>query len=618
MNPQLHKRRASGDGGDQCSGLDRFGRVVDQNWLIIGGATTDRFQYGYDRDGNVLYKNNLLDSTFSELYHANSSTSGDNNTAYDNLNRLTGFRRGTLSASMNNSGGLDTVTTLNSNANSSQTWTLDAVGNQTNVTTDGTAKTNTVNSQNELTGFGSSTLAFDNDGNTTTDDQGHTLIYDAWNKLVQVKNGGTTLATYAYDATGNRIKQNDGAAIDLYNSSQGQVVEERQSGTVTNQYVWSIAYVNSPVLRDDNTSGGSYGIGSSGLGQRVYAQNDANFNITSLENTSGAVQKRFVYTPYGVMSVFSGTTTWVSGSNSLGWVYSFQGGRADDIVGMVHFGARDYSPTTATWVQRDPTGYTDSSNMYEFVMDSPSNFTDISGQASTSDIKFAVTPKNEDGDVTYLHAQFAFRDSRYAEVQKHISELEGQGWHIYVSVMAHWSVEDTRLGTMDPPTADGYYKYYLKGSVSPNFEFFMTRHHGQHAGKSREGENTVVDQGTFDTSGHVVATFRYVARCDGIEAKFESPLGNYEQGGAGETNLPKASPNRFQSFPGFRKTNEWMDGATEAPPGWGDGLLIYELSVNVSWNAHNHTFVGSGSVGRDIPFLGESSLEFANKVTENY
>jgi len=138
----------TGDAGDQYTGLDRFGRVDDQRWINTATSTaTDRFQYGYDRDGNVLYKNNLVKSSFSELYHANSSASGDNNTAYDNLNRITGFRRGTLSSSANNSGGLDTVSTLNSNSKSSQSFTLDAVGNQTSVTTDGTAQTNTVNSQ---------------------------------------------------------------------------------------------------------------------------------------------------------------------------------------------------------------------------------------------------------------------------------------------------------------------------------------------------------------------------------------------------------------------------------------------------------------------------------------
>jgi hypothetical protein len=36
-------------------GLDRFGRVIDQDWVNTAtGASTDRFQYAYDRAGNVL------------------------------------------------------------------------------------------------------------------------------------------------------------------------------------------------------------------------------------------------------------------------------------------------------------------------------------------------------------------------------------------------------------------------------------------------------------------------------------------------------------------------------------------------------------------------------------
>src|SRR5579871_3644148 len=83
---------AIADGGDQYVGLDRFGRVIDQNWYDTGDSTSnERFQYGYDQDGNVLYKNNLIASSFSELYHANSASSGDNATAYDGQNRLAGF-----------------------------------------------------------------------------------------------------------------------------------------------------------------------------------------------------------------------------------------------------------------------------------------------------------------------------------------------------------------------------------------------------------------------------------------------------------------------------------------------------------------------------------------------
>ena len=38
------------------------------------GSHTDRFQYGYDRNGNRLYRENLVNASFSELYHANGAS----------------------------------------------------------------------------------------------------------------------------------------------------------------------------------------------------------------------------------------------------------------------------------------------------------------------------------------------------------------------------------------------------------------------------------------------------------------------------------------------------------------------------------------------------------------
>jgi len=65
----------TGDGGDKYVGLDRFGRVVDQKWTNTV-TTFDEFQYGYDPDGNALYRKNLANGSFSELYHANGTPTG--------------------------------------------------------------------------------------------------------------------------------------------------------------------------------------------------------------------------------------------------------------------------------------------------------------------------------------------------------------------------------------------------------------------------------------------------------------------------------------------------------------------------------------------------------------
>src|SRR5262249_26267954 len=160
------------------TGLDRFGRVADQRWLVASsGTATDRFQYTYDRDSNRTARTNAVNTAFNESY------------AYDDLGQLTSFARGTHTLG----------------------WDLDALGNFESVTTDGASPVSrTHDRQNEVTQVGGSTLAFDASGNMSTDESGKTLVYDAWNRLVAVKNGSTTLASYQYDGLGRRVVENPG------------------------------------------------------------------------------------------------------------------------------------------------------------------------------------------------------------------------------------------------------------------------------------------------------------------------------------------------------------------------------------------------------------------------
>jgi hypothetical protein len=45
---------ANTDAGDQYTGLYRFGHVIDQVWRNSSGSVIDRYQYGYDRVGNLV------------------------------------------------------------------------------------------------------------------------------------------------------------------------------------------------------------------------------------------------------------------------------------------------------------------------------------------------------------------------------------------------------------------------------------------------------------------------------------------------------------------------------------------------------------------------------------
>jgi RHS repeat-associated protein len=160
----------------------------------------------------------------------------------------------------------------------------------------------------------------------------------------------------------------------LYHSADGDVVEERWGSdpvgsAVKYQYVWSPAGVNTLVLRDEYASGA--------LSQRLYVEQDANGNVTSLTNTSGTAAARFVYDPYGNVTFLNAAGT--APATPVSWDYTFQGGRRDQVAGRVSFGARDYVPFEGRWAQRDPLGLAAGNNVYQFVGGNPVAYTDPTG-----------------------------------------------------------------------------------------------------------------------------------------------------------------------------------------------------------------------------------------------
>jgi RHS repeat-associated protein len=269
---------------------------------------------------------------------------------------------------------LNRLTAVDRSGSGYQSFTLDALGNMNSVTTGGLTQDRTSNMQNQVITMGAATLTYDHNGNTTTDDQGHTLTYDAWNRLVSDSWSGHS-EIYQYDGTGRRSVETvtisgPGTTTDLYYSSSWQVLEERQGGDVTVQNVYSPVYVNAILFRDTFV-GGTFS-------QRLYATQDANYNVTGLLNTSGIVQEHFVYDSYGKHVVTDGTWTVQSG-DTLNWTKTFQGGEENAATGLVNFNNRDYNLRTFTWNTADPLGYVDGLSRYPFVADNPINRVDPNG-----------------------------------------------------------------------------------------------------------------------------------------------------------------------------------------------------------------------------------------------
>jgi hypothetical protein len=284
-DPQNRFDLAMGTGADPYTGLDQFDRVVDLRWYNYGtSADAVRIQHGYDRAGNRLWRQDPVAAAnsqpFDELY------------AYDGMYRLTALSRGTLNSGQT---AIQTGT-----QNFAEQWTLDATGNwaeyREDTNGDGTwelDQTRAFEPANEITQIGgsSSLVGYDRAGNMTTMPQpgnwsaSYSLTFDAWNRLVEIADGQTTVATYGYDARNFRaLRTTGGATIQFYYSANWQVLEERspipnpQSVITATQNVWGLRYVDDLVLRDRNAesapNSGNLGLTGSSLDERLYALQD--------------------------------------------------------------------------------------------------------------------------------------------------------------------------------------------------------------------------------------------------------------------------------------------------------------------------------------------------------
>ena len=374
------------DTGDIYSGLDRFGRVKDCRWYDYGGsADTARLKYGYDRASNRLWREDTvatsLSKNFDELY------------AYDTLHRLADLQRGRLNGGHTSIG----------SKTFAQAWTLDATGNWQgfeeaatggSLTLDQSRDSNTVN---EITGITNSvgsawvTPAHDPAGNMTTIPQpadptvSFTATFDAWNRLVKLVDDDTsdTVQENEYDARTFRTVRKDYTGGTLseerhcYYTPGWRCLEERlgsspDSTDPDRQFVWGNRYIDDLVLRDrDSDTNGS-------LNERLYATQDANWNIVALTDTSGTVQERYAYAAYGLTKVLDSGFV-VRTSSSYGWETTYCGYRWEVGSALLAVRNRYLHPVLGVWLTRDPIGYVGGINLFEYCVASPLSHLDPFG-----------------------------------------------------------------------------------------------------------------------------------------------------------------------------------------------------------------------------------------------
>lgn len=253
-------------------------------------------------------------------------------------------------------------------------WTYDPVGNR--LTEDLYASGSLVSgydyayesTSNRLTSISDSTpvvtrtLSYTANGSIDLDSRGggFDYDYDQDGRLSEVKVGGSTDATYTYDAFEHRVRRSvtGGSLSHFVFSSAGQLLGEYDgaSGTVITEYIWLEGRLVATV---------------DGAGVISYVQTGHLGQPLLVMDGSAGVLWRGETSPFGAYVYTSGA----SGDPNL----RFPGQWLEAGSGLYHNWHRDYDPTLGRYIEADPLGIAAGQSVFSYVGQDPLNLIDPEG-----------------------------------------------------------------------------------------------------------------------------------------------------------------------------------------------------------------------------------------------
>ena len=324
--------------------LDRFGRIADHAWKK-GATDVVRIKHGYDRVGNRTYRTDAVYDANSEVY------------TYDGVNQIKSLSRGSLGNGSSSSSSNSTM------PNFTETWNYDMTGNWLQFNKNGTVENRTHNAANEV-----QTIAtHDKNGNVTVAPD-FTGKYDAWNRLVEVRNASDALmAIYSYNGLNQRVKRALGGyfVVTSFFNSAWQELEFADPDTKWVN-VWGQRYIDDLVYRDRGA-------------ERLYSLADPNWNVVALTNASGTVVERMKYDGFGKVTWLTAAFA-AKGSSGYTWNRTFTGQVLDIESGLMLYRNRYYHTGLGRFVTRDPSGYRAwDTGLYRYVSNMPTRLIDSFG-----------------------------------------------------------------------------------------------------------------------------------------------------------------------------------------------------------------------------------------------
>lgn len=226
---------------------------------------------------------------------------------------------------------------------------------------------------------GSDAYAYDANGNVVSAGTA-AYSYDSENRLTRFSQGGV-VASYAYDGRGRRIAKAVGTERREYLYDGHQLVAEYDgSGQLLARY--------------------SYGLGADEVlmqhrgSDTYYYHADAQGSIVAITNAGGQVVHRYGYDAWGALVYSSGSFAF--SGNGLVNTRTYTGREYDAESGLLHLRARAYDPRTGRFLQKDPQqgqlADPQSQHPYAYALNSPTNYTDRSGESVAIEYGFLLKP----------------------------------------------------------------------------------------------------------------------------------------------------------------------------------------------------------------------------------
>lgn len=318
-------------------GSGQLTRLLTTNSL---GTTIESFDYTYDAKGNRL---------------SEKTSSGTAQFTYDKSSQLTKEVRP-------NGDILE--------------YTYDAVGNRlTKKVTKGTAVTSdtyTYDAANQLSTINGLTVVHDKTGNLTNDGK-KTFIYDADDRLIEVKEGTTSLGKYQYNSEGLRTSKTTGSTTVYYTYDENDnvVLETDAAGIILASYIYDNA--NRPLTMVKGGKTYTFHVNARG-------------DITSVTDESGTVVAGFEYDSWGIITKETGTF-----ASSVPFRYA--GYRYDTETKLYYLQQRYYNPEIGRFLTLDPVlgdkKNPITQNGYAYADNNPVNLVDPDGEWAWA-VAFAV------------------------------------------------------------------------------------------------------------------------------------------------------------------------------------------------------------------------------------